>query len=119
MPTFPAYGKLAFENFQRDRESALQRTQMESGPPKQLKKLSRVMIDIPVIYHLDSAADYSSFITWFQNTINYGADWFDWTDPVDNVVKPARIKNGKLAETPRRKVLDRWKIGFTLEIWSG
>lgn len=119
MATFPAYAKLGFDGFARDRESALDRTQMESGPPKQLKVKSRVMVARPVVYFFDSLSDYNSFITWFQTTINFGADWFDWTDPVDAAVKTARIVNGKLdKEMPRRKTLDRWQIGFTIETWS-
>ncbi len=118
MATFPSYGRLLFENFSRDRASGLRRTQMESGPPKQLVTRSRTMVEMPVIYQLGSLADYNSFLTWFNTTINLGADWFDWTDPVDSVVKQARIKEGKISEVPQRKQLDRWKIAFTLEFWG-
>jgi hypothetical protein len=118
MAAFPSYAKLVFENVSRDRESAVNRTAMESGPPKQLKVKSRVMVERPVVYFLDTLSDYNNFITFFQTTINFGADWFDWTDPVDSVVKLARIKNGKINEVPRRKIFDRWRVAFVIETWS-
>jgi hypothetical protein len=119
MAAFPAYAKLAFDGFARERDTAVVRTTMESGPPKQAKIRSRVMLTRPVVYHFDSLADYNSFITWFTTTINRGASWFTWTDPVDSVPKEARIVGGKLEyERPRRKNLDRWEVGFKLETWD-
>jgi hypothetical protein len=119
MATFPAYAKLTFDGNPRQRESALNRTNMEAGPPKQLKVKSRVMVERPVVYNLDTLSDYNNFITFFQTTINFGADWFDWVDPVDGATKLARIKNGQISkEEPRRKVMDRWRVGFTIETWS-
>jgi hypothetical protein len=120
MATFPAYAKLGFEGFSQKRESALSRTSMESGPPKHLKVKSRVLVERPVMYFFDTLADFDNFITWFQSTVNYGADWFDWTDPKGSVVRSARIKSGTLEEEkPRRKNLDRWVVRFVLETWSG
>ena len=119
MAAFPAYAKLVFNGFQRERDTAVVRTPMDGGLPKQAKVRSRVMVTRPVIYQFDSLADYNSFITWFTTTINRGVSWFDWTDPVDSTVKQARIVGGKLDyERPRRKNLDRWEVGFKIETWD-
>ena len=118
MAAFPSYPKLRFDGYGEPRESAVDRTQMESGPPKQLKVKSRVLVQRPVLYDLDSLADYNSFMTWFQTTVNYGADWFDWTDPRDSTLKAARIAEGKLDARAKNNALSRWTVGFILETWS-
>lgn len=118
MPAFPSYPLLLFDGIKRQREPGVDMTAMESGPPKQMKKQSRVMIRRPVTYLLKTAADYAAFIAWYENTINK-VDWFDWTDPADGVTKRARIQGGDLKdEAPQRKIHDRWKVMFTIETWN-
>ncbi|MBI3771472.1 MAG: hypothetical protein HY272_02015 [Gammaproteobacteria bacterium] len=118
MATFPSTGKLLFNGFAEQRQPAVVRTEMDSGPPKQTKKLSRVMITRPVTY-LFAAADYASFLTWFETTINNGNDWFDWTDPRTSTVKQARIVGGQLDEArPRNGKLTYWTVSFKLETWQ-
>jgi hypothetical protein len=92
--------------------------EMEAGPPKHLLTASRQMITRPVQYELDSKADYQSFIAWYRNDISRGADWFDWTDPVDDTVKQARIVEGKVEATPLDKALINWVVSFDLETWE-
>lgn len=118
MATFPTYANLLNEGFSQQRASAIARTQMESGPAKQLKTLSRVLVTRQITCLFLTKTDFNSFITWFQTTINYGADWFTWTDPVDSASKNARIVGGLDAEEPV-VVLAKWKIRFKLETWSG
>ncbi len=57
-------------------------------------------------------------MTWFNTDISRGAAWFDWTDPYDNVVKQARIKDGLLDPRPINKTLTMWMVKFTIETWS-
>lgn len=118
MAAFPAYPKLLFDGLRRTPDPAVKRSDNESGPPKQLKTKSRVLHSRPVIYLLTSASDLNAWEAWFESTINYGADWFDWTDPYDGVVKSARIKQGSYALEPQRKMLDRWKATFEIETWG-
>lgn len=118
MATFPSNAKLLFEGFTERPASAVLRTEMESGPPKQAKLVSRVMVPRPVRYLFASKADYQAFVTWFRTQISYGADWFDWTDPVDGTVKSARIVNGTYEPTPLRKNLERWVVAMDLETWG-
>lgn len=58
MATLPATAKILFDGFSEQRESALMRTEMESGPPRQVKTKSRVMIKRPVSLLFSSKADY-------------------------------------------------------------
>jgi hypothetical protein len=115
---FPNYAVLIFKGFAIKRPSALNRTQMENGFAKQAKVKSRVLVARSVIYQLNSAGDYASFLAWFRDDVNYGASWFDWTDPGDGTVKNGRIVNGQIDEIPQRKALDRWQIGMSIETWS-
>lgn len=117
METFPSYVKLMAEGYSQRRESALSRTEMESGPAKQLKKLSKVMVTINFTGKV-TQADLANFMIWFQTNINYGADWFNWTDPSDSVTKLGRIVSGVDSEEPETSRLDDWKIRFKLEHWS-
>lgn len=117
---FPhAYALILFEGYAEGRESAVSRAPMETGPVKQLKTKSRVLVTRPVRILLRSNANYESFISWFTDDINLGADWFDFTDPRDNVVRSARIVEGKIDPKPTRKDLARWIVATNIETWSG
>lgn len=115
--TFPAYATLLREGYMHDRASAVGRSPMEDGMVKQMKKQSAVLMGRPVTYGFKTKADYLSFITFHTTTINRGNDWFNWTDPVDAVVKLARIVNGKIKEEPDDPMLTYWKVSFNIETW--
>ena len=117
MATFPAYAQLLATGFAEQRESALLRTEMESGPPKQAKIKSRVMVTRPVTILLSSKADYQSFVEWFSTAIDEGADWFDWRDPVSGAVKQARFVGGGIEATPSG-VFSAWTINTKIEAWG-
>ena len=119
MASFPSYAVMLVEGASQQRATAIQRTQMESGPPKQLKTRSRVMVTRPAAALFKSLADFNSFITWFQTTINYGADWFTFTDPVDSSSKNGRIVSQLDSEEPSSSELTHWVVKFKLETWSG
>lgn len=120
MAAFPSYANILRAGFSQQRESALQRTEMESGPPKQTKVRSRVMVRRQMLVQFVTVADYQSFLTWFQTDVAYGADWFDWTDPVDGVTKQARIVAGLESEAPEPAGggVAQWRVALTLETWS-
>ena len=116
MPTFPSYATL-IDGYSEQRESALLRTEMESGPPKQAKIKSRVMITRAVTILLETRSDYLAFIAWFSNDIDEGAAWFDWTDPVSDTVKQARFV-GEGLEAAGANALSSWSITAKLETWG-
>lgn len=119
MATFPSYMFLLKDGFGVRRNSAAVRTEFEDGFAKQAKRWSKVLVERKVVYGTRTKADYQSFITWFNSTINRGADWFSWTDPVDGVTKQARIKGGVIdSESPVDPMLTRWDLSFTLEVWD-
>lgn len=118
MESFPAYAEIKFEGFSEKRESALLRSDMESGPPKQVRIKSRVLTDRPVKIRLSSLADYNAFVSWFSNAIHEGADWFSWTDPVSGTVKTARFSAGGFNAAPVAGTLGRWVVTTSIETWG-
>ena len=114
---FPWYARLYLDGFAETPGVAVERSDMESGPAKQRKVRSRVLVQRPVKYALDSLVDYQNFMNWFKTSINNGADWFDWTDPVDGVIKQARIVDGNIQATPLNKTFRFWDVVFVIETW--
>ncbi len=117
---YPTYGRLALDSYGEEPESALVRTSMESGPPKQAMIRSRTMVGRPVTY-IYSDTEYASWKTWFRDTVSRGADWFNWTDPQDGTVKLARIENGVYtarAFSPSPGAPLSWEVSFRIETWD-
>ena len=114
MATFPSYIKILADGFQEEPESTVRRTEMESGPAKQVPMASLGMVKRPINGQIESRANYLAFKVWFKSD---GAGWFDWRDPVDNTVKQARIVEGKYTATPLA-ALEYWRISMTLETWG-
>lgn len=118
MAALPSYVCILAEGFAVTKESALMRTEMDSGPPKQAKIKSRVMVTQTVNMLLNTRADYQSFETWYSNDINYGASLFDYPDPISKNTVEARFKNGGYRSTPLSPNMDQWKISAEIEYWS-
>ncbi len=119
MEAMPAAGKFIFDaNAERVPAPAVDRTDMETGPAKQSKRLSRVLVSLAVQYLFTTKADYLAFIAWFNDDISRGADWFTWTDPLDGAPKRARIVGGAIRSKPTNKSHERWIVSFTLEWWE-
>jgi hypothetical protein len=118
MAAFPSYAVLLGQNYTETPDSAVQRTNMENGPPKQLKFKSRVIVTIAAVYALKSMTDYTNFVDWFRNTINFGADWFDWTDPKTGSTVTARIVNGQYSAQAVNPDGSYWQLTMSIEYWS-
>lgn len=119
MPEFPhATALLLFDGFTGKPQSAVRRSEMESGPPKQLQKFARVLVTRPARVLITSKADYNAFQTWFADETDRGAAWFDFTDPIDGTVKSGRIVDGELDPLPQRKDLERWEVAMRIETWG-
>lgn len=117
MATWPTYAKFLADGFTVRRESALQRTEMESGPAKQARIRSRVMVTRSGQVLFETKADYLAFLAWFATDINEGASWFNWTDPVDGAVKSARIAAADMEQAPLA-ALRVWRVRLSIETWG-
>jgi hypothetical protein len=119
MATFPSYARILVDGFGEQRESALLRTEMESGPPRQARVRYRVLVTRPVQIYFESLADYDAFVVWFRDTLHEGADWFDWTDPVRGTVKQGRFNGDGIEAIPVAGSNDLWVIrSLKIEVWG-
>jgi len=117
MLDFPANLRQIAEDFGEKPESAVMRTEMESGPPKQRKRSSRQMVSRNVSYIAMGDSEYIGWKEWFAQT-GLGADWFRWLDPVDRQIKPARIVGGEYEAKVMTWATKAWRISFTIETWG-
>lgn len=117
--TLPSYATLLFDGYKEQPQPGVIRTDVETGPAKQTKTKSRVTVQRPVKIKFSSLANYVSFKGWVKDDISYGADWFNWTDPVDSTTKLGRMVGGQYEGDPQVKSLGCWIVSFTLETWDG
>lgn len=118
MATFPSYLKLLHGGPRIVRESAVLRTDMESGPAKQAQVRSKAIVTGEFQYACATLADYQAFKTWWKTDAARGANWFFWTDPEDDASKLARVPGGVIDEEVPNKTLDVWVLKFKLEWWD-
>lgn len=69
--------------------SAVVRTEMDVGPPKQRLRSTLVWKDV-VGHMVLTGAQKAAFDAWWQNDIAQGALAFTWVDPTDN--EPAQLR---------------------------
>lgn len=117
MATFPAYAQILYKDFSQKKESALLRTEMDSGPPKQAKVKSKVMLVRNVKIHLQSKADFTSFETWYDDDLDQGSAWFDFIDPVSGSTIQARFRDGGYTSQPMSAAMEKWEITAQIESW--
>lgn len=118
MASFPTYARVLLDGYAVQQASALKRSEMDAGPPKQRLERSRQVTERQVTVQLRSRNDYTAFMVWFRDTIHRGADWFDWSDPESLTVVQGRIKNGELQRKPMNSAMTLWHVSFTLETWD-
>lgn len=114
----PSYAKILLEGFSQKRGSALLRSEMESGPPRQSRIKSRVMVTRSVIIRVASLDEFNLFEVWYANDINEGAQWFNFDDPVSGSEKSARFVDGGYSASPVGDVAMGWKISAQIETWG-
>jgi len=118
MATLPSYVKILFDGYQQNRESALLRTEMETGPPRQARVKSLVMTTRTAKLYLATRADYLSFLTWYRDDISEGALFFNMSDPVSNSTISARFVDGGFDSKPMSAKMDCWEIDVRIESWG-
>ena len=118
MPAWPSYAYLLLSGYGESRASALLRTEMEDGPPKQARIRSRALVTRKAVVQLRSLADYTAFIAWYADDLDEGALWFDFRDPVSKTVKQGRLVGGAALEATAQSSLNLWEIPLQIETWG-
>jgi hypothetical protein len=97
MIIFPTYPQLTFDDgHKKVYESNVNRSEFESGHIRQVRRNGKAFVTRKLKYFLCSKSEQEQFELFYKNTLNYGANYFLWVDPVDGVKKRARIRNGSL-----------------------
>lgn len=118
MAALPSYVKIMFDGYQQARDSAVLRTDMESGPPRQVRVKTRVMVTRSAKLFINTKDNFQAFETWFANDIQSGALFFDMRDPVSGATVEARFVDGAYTARPMVASLNAWEITCQLETWS-
>jgi len=99
-------------------QQAFIRTPMDNGPAKQRRRftaVSRYLSGTMVLTKTQKA----TLETFYQDDISYGADVFDYTDPVDNsTTVPARFVQAPsfTARIGSDSGVDWWTANISLEL---
>lgn len=97
MSSFPLYAKVIMEGFSETSDYGVLRTQMDGGIAKQRARWTKPVVTRDVQILCSSVSLKISFDDWIRNDLQGGVSWFDFTDPVSNQVKQARIVDGKVS----------------------
>lgn len=118
MATLPSYVRILFDGYSQSRESALMRTEFETGPPRQARIKTRVLTTRKAKLYLSSKANYLAFIEWFSTDLKEGALFFTMADPVTGANIEARFVGGGIDSAPMIQSLDAWEISISIESWG-
>ena len=100
-------------------QQAFVRTQMDAGPYKQRARFTTVSRFLTTTMTFDKT-DRQTFDTFYNTTLNYGTDEFDFYDPVDNSTVQMRF-----TAPPRFTAIAgggsgggaaQWRVSMQLEI---
>lgn len=117
-PSLPSYVKILLDGYKHERESGLLRTEMESGPPKQARIKSKVMVSRTCNMYVDSKANFEAFELWYAADLKEGSAWFTYLDPVSESTKTARFVGGGFSASPRGHIFGSWVISTKIETWG-
>ena len=102
------------------------RTTMTNGTVRQRLLSKDAPHTLSVTLQFNNLADYQTFVAFYQNFINFGADWFiapilnDRSDVVESemIARKVRIQNGSLNEQLqfRNHIGACYKISMTLDV---
>jgi hypothetical protein len=118
MATLPSYVKILYEGYIQQKESAVLRTDFETGPPRQARVKSRTMKTRTAKLFIDSKENFLLFETWFADDLQQGALFFTMADPVSGSNIEARFVGGIYSAQPMTPALNLWQLECQIESWG-
>lgn len=109
-----AYTKILTGQYTQQVQSSVRRTQMSDGLAKQAKRYSKTYVRHNMVY-LMTSAQYVSFLTWWENTANYGIEYFDFYNPQTGATEDGRIVGGDFTTSPFDSQLGHYAISMQVE----
>lgn len=97
-------------------QPSIRRTPMSDGLSKQAKRYQRTL-DQHSVEYLMTNAQYLAFRTWWENTVEFGALWFDFVDPITDATIDGRIVGGSYSSTPYTASQSYWVVSMAVETW--
>lgn len=91
MASWPTYARILRAGYQEHPDWGVLRTDMDGGIAKQRARYSLPIVTRTATVFVKTTADRRSFDAWLKSDLSGGVNWFDYTDPVDQVIKQARI----------------------------
>lgn len=115
--TFPSYLEFQSSGYSIEPTSNVHRSTMEDGKIKQARRNQKQRV-IRSVQYLATAAEFESFKTWYKNDSFFGAKYFNWTDPVEDTTKDARMVDGLYQATPLNTRMHYYYITLKLETYE-
>ena len=112
---WPAYGTL-IRYAEKPGISPILRSQFERGPAKQAKLFSKQPYDLTMTWVFTNA-EYATWLTWYDDTIDRGATPFDITNPFTGGTISAVIKGGEFQSQPFNMASTHVQVSLTLEYY--
>jgi hypothetical protein len=108
--------KPALSGYSIEPQNAVIKTQMEAGPARYRKRYTAVPMDVRGSVFL-SPAQMAIFKTFYQTTINFGADWFTF-DGLNTGEGYTIGSEAHFTEPYKASIGDRgyWNVSFSLEV---
>lgn len=95
----------------------IRRTEMEDGFIKQSRIRSKSLYTYNIRY-LMSSANYASFLTWYDTTVNHGASFFDFANPITASTEQGRIVGGRWESRPLTTVQNYYVVSMSIEVYK-
>lgn len=89
---------------------------MDDGLPKQAARYSKVLAHHKMSFLL-TAAQYTSFLTWWKTTAGFGSLWFNFVEPIAGATVDGRLVGGEFQATPLTVRQTHYKLDVTVEAW--
>lgn len=114
METWPSYARILSSGFSEKPDFGVVRADTDGALAKQRPRYSTGVTARECKVLFLTLAERNAFQEWIKNSINRGADFFNWPDPLDgNAVKMARIVSGTVTYSPEGR--STHSATFTLE----
>ena len=117
-PSLPSYVTILRDGYQHERESGLLRSEMESGPQKQVRIKSKVMVVRTCKFFFETLANFEAFELWYSTVLKEGSLWFTFQDPVSKTTKTARFVGGGFTASPMGDDISAWQATVKIETWG-
>lgn len=99
MASLPTYACVLLEGYQETPDFGVLRTDMDNSIAKQRPRRSLPIVTRTVKIKVDDKVRKAEFDEWFAEDLNGGTAFFEYTDPLDGVLKQARFVGGQIQWT--------------------